>query len=39
MLAPVIDVILAPVLFVDGTVVEAVDHSVNSQNVRLVRCH
>ena len=39
MLAPVIDVILAPVLFVDWSVVEAVDHSVNPQNVRLVRCH
>ena len=37
--APVIDVILAPVLFVDGSVVEAVNHAVNSQHVRLVGRH
>ena len=37
--APVIDVILASVLFVDGSVVEAVNHAVDSQHVRLVRRH
>ena len=37
--APVIDVILAPVLLVDGSVVEAVNHAVDSQHVRLVRRH
>ena len=37
--SPVIDVILAPVLFVDGPIVVAIHHPVNPQDVRLVCGH
>ena len=36
---PVVDVVLAPVLFVDRAVIVAVHHAVHAEHVRLVFLH
>ena len=36
---PVVDVILSSILFIDRSVVVAVNHPVDTQNVRLVLLH
>jgi hypothetical protein len=36
---PIVDVVLSPVLLVDGPLVVAVHHPVDAQHVRLVLSH